>query len=184
MSRLDIAQACACAAMLIFSIGAGVSAMAYRDQAIDAQTQLRDLRARLARQQSEAATRLAELTHQRDAKQAELDTQHQQQEIADAAAQQEIARLAGELERSSVRVRIAPQPGTCGARSASASGDAAATAGAGAADAAQTYGLLPAANSRRLGAVIAEAETINAAYASCRARLLISACADANPVEP
>lgn len=147
----------------------------YRNQLRHKADELQQLQALVTAQNQHAQTELQRLTAERDAAQAKADTQHQQQEKADAQAQQEIARLNSELERGGpVRVRIvhAPQPATCGPGGGGAPGHPAASADPGAADAAQAYGLLPERNSRRLGAVIAEAETINAAYASCRARLL------------
>ncbi|MEG2046096.1 MAG: hypothetical protein RR100_04535, partial [Comamonas sp.] len=105
------------------------------------------------------------------AKQTELNDFQKTQEKKDEAATLEITRLAGELEHRPVRVRIVTQPAQCGSGGGGTQGDAAASAEAGAGNPAQAYGLLPESNSRRLGAVIAEAETVNAAYASCRAQL-------------
>lgn len=144
----------------------------YRDQVKARDVELRRLSAAIERQNSEAEQALATLTEQRDTAQAALDAAYQQQEVADAAAQQEIDRLRGDLEQRPVRVRIVPQPAACGPDSGGAAGDAPTAADAGAADVAPAYGLLPESNTRRLGAVIAEVETLNAAYASCRAQLM------------
>ena len=116
--------------------------------------ELQQLQASVAAQNRTATAELARLTLERNAAQAQLDQVYQQQEKADDQAVQEIARLTGELEQRPVRVRIVASSTT-----------------ASAADTTQAYGLLPESNSRRLGEVIAEAETINAAYASCRAVL-------------
>lgn len=144
----------------------------YRDQAAANAKELKALQGSVQHQNDLAKVKLDELTRQRDAKQTELDNFHKTQEKKDEAAKLEIARLAGELEHRPVRVRIVPQRAQCGSGGGGSQGEAAAGAEAGAGDSSQTYGLLPESNSRRLGAVIAEAETINAAYASCRAQLL------------
>jgi len=144
----------------------------YRDQVKARDVQLERLSADVERQNADAAQTLATLTEQRDTAQAALDAAYQQQEVADAAAQQEIDRLRGDLEQRPVRVRIVPQSAACGPGGGGAAGDAPAAADAGAADVAPAYGLLPESNTRRLGAVIAEVETLNAAYASCRAQLM------------
>ena len=133
--------------------------------------ELQQLRASVAAQNRTAEATLARLTLERNAAQAQLDQVYQQQEKADDQAVQEIARLTGELEQRPVRVRIVASSAACGAGRGGSEGDRATSAAAGAADATQAYGLLPESNSRRLGAVIAEAETINAAYASCRVAL-------------
>ncbi|MBV8249114.1 MAG: hypothetical protein JO200_11765 [Comamonas sp.] len=133
---------------------------------------LKQLQDSVATQNHAAEAELERLTAERNAAQARLDQQYQQQEKTDAQAVQEIARLTGELEQRPVRVRIVSQPAACGAGRGGTAGHTAAADDAGAADAAEAYGLLPESNSRRLGAVIAEAETINAAYASCRATLI------------
>lgn len=160
------------AALLMLCLLLAWAASHYRNQSLASATQLHELSAAVEHQKREAARTLATLTAQRDAKQAALDTAHQQQEKADATATLEITRLQSELATRPVRVRIAPQPATSGQRCHGTAGDTATGADHRAAHAAQTIGLLPEPNSRRLAAVIAEAETINAAYASCRAQLL------------
>ena len=146
----------------------------YRNQLRHKADELQQLQALVAAQNDQARTTLERLTTERDAAQAQVDTQHQQQEMADAQARQEIARLHSELERSGpVRVRISAQPApACGPGGGGAPGHPSAAADPGAADAAPAYGLLPAANSARLAGVIAEIETLNAAYTSCRAQLM------------
>lgn len=133
--------------------------------------ELGQLRASVAAQNRTATAELERLTAERNAAQSQLDQVYQQQEKTDAQAVQEIARLTGELEQRPVRVRIVASSATCGPGSGGPSGHQTTTSDPGAADAAQAYGLLPESNSRRLRAVTAEAETINAAYASCRAAL-------------
>lgn len=144
----------------------------YRKQAHTNATQLTELRAAVAAQNQTAARQLEELTRQRDARQAQLDALHLAQEQHDAETTQQIARLEHELATRPVRVRIAASPAACGPGGAGAADHATAHPDAGAANASETHGLLPAGNAARLGAVIAEMETINAAYASCRSRLL------------
>ncbi|MFU3870169.1 hypothetical protein ACM7G7_26340 [Pseudomonas aeruginosa] len=129
-----------------------------------------ELVGQMKRQNREAADKLAELTAQRDMKQAALNKQAADRERKDADAKAEIARLAGELRDRPVRVRIVPAAG--GGCSGGAAGDAAGTAEAGAGDAASAYGLLPEENSRRFNDSLSEVETLSAAYNSCRARLI------------
>ncbi|MEG0936557.1 MAG: hypothetical protein RSE32_08045 [Comamonas sp.] len=143
----------------------------YRDLAAANAKELKTLQGQVQHQADLAKLKLDEITRQRDAKQTELNDFQKTQEKKDEAATLEITRLAGELEHRPVRVRIVTQPAQCGSGGGGTQGDAAASAEAGAGNPAQAYGLLPESNSRRLGAVIAEAETVNAAYASCRAQL-------------
>ena len=159
---------------MLLALALAAATTHYRRQVTARDVQLDSLSAAIERQSLHAAQTLATLTTQRDAAQAALDAAYQQQEVADAAAQQEIDRLRGDLEQRPVRVRLATPavPAHCGGGSGSAPSNAPAAAHAGAADAAPAYGLLPAANSARLGAVMAEIETLNAAYASCRAQLM------------
>ncbi|MBS3021399.1 hypothetical protein DJFAAGMI_04171 [Comamonas sp. PE63] len=135
-------------------------------------TELQQLQGSVATQNRIAKAELERLTVERNAAQARLDQLYQQQEKTDAQAVQEIARLTGELEQRPVRVRIVPQPAAGGAGGCRAAGEQAASTDPGAADAAEAYGLLPAANSARFAGVIQEIETLNAAYASCRSLLL------------
>ena len=143
----------------------------YRDLAATNAKELTTLQDQVKHQNDLAKLKLDEMTRLRDVKQTELNDFQKTQEKKDEAAKLEIARLAGELEHRPVRVRIVAQPAQCGPGGRGTPGDAAAGTEAGAGDPAQTYGLLPERNSQRLGAVIGEAETINAAYASCRAQL-------------
>lgn len=172
MHFLDTVQRWAVAVLVLLCLALSWAADHYRKQVTARDAQLERLSADVERQNAAAAQTLATLTTQRDTAQAALNTAHQQQEVADAAAQQEIDRMRGDLEQRPVRVRLVPQPAACGTGRGGPAGDTPAAPNAGAADAAQTHGLLPESNSRRLGAVIAEAETINAAYASCRGQLM------------
>lgn len=147
-------------------IATGFACQHYRQQAAE-------LRAEKNAADLAATALLDDMTQRRDQLQQRLEKLHSEQEKRDEQAQLEIARLAGELEHRPVRVRIVPAPGTtCGAGRSGTGSTGPAGAGHRAADPAQAHGLLPDANTQRLAAVIAEAETINAAYASCRARLL------------
>ena len=130
------------------------------------------LEARLETQKAEAKTKLDQLTAERDQKQQELDRLHAEGEKRDASAQKEIARLGTELANRPIRVRIVAQSAGSGGGGGVAGASKAEGANAGDGDAAEAYGLLPEGNARRLGEVIREAETINAAYASCREALL------------
>lgn len=160
------------AVLLLLSLALAWATDHYRNQVMAMDVQLERLSGEIKRQNADAAQILATLTAQRDTAQTALDAAYQLQEVADAAAQQEIDRLRGDLEQRPVRVRLVPQPAACGPGRGGTAGHAPAVADAGAADAAPAYGLLPESNTRRLGAVIAEVETLNAAYASCRAQLM------------
>lgn len=159
----------ALAVVLCFALSFGFKH--YRQKAQTVGHELQQLQASVAAQNRTATAELERLTTERNAAQARLDQIYQQQEKADVLAVQEIARLTGELEQRPVRVRIVASATSCGAGRCGPKGDRASSAAAGTADETQAYGLLPESNSRRLGEVIAEAETINAAYASCRAVL-------------
>lgn len=172
MHFLDAVQRWAVAALVLLCLALSWAADHYRKQVTARDAELGRLSAAIERQNAQAAQTLATLTAQRDAAQARLNILFQQQETADAAAQQEIDRLRNDLEQRPVRVRLVPQSADSRGSGSGAAGNACAAAHVGTADAAQTHGLLPAGNSQRLGAVIAEVETINAAYASCRARLM------------
>lgn len=130
---------------------------------------LENLKGQVQQQNEQAEKTLSDLTIDRDKKQAALDAQAKQQEETDNAAKLEIARLASELERRPIRVRIVTESGVC---SGSAASDTATGTEAGAGIASSASGLLPESNSRRLRAAIAEVETLSAAYSSCRISLL------------
>lgn len=159
----------ALAVVLLFALSFGIKH--YRQEAQTVGNELLQLQASVNAQNRTATTELARLTLERNAAQARLDQLYQQQEKTDVLAVQEIARLSSELDQRPVRVRIVASSTTCGAGRGGTTGEQASAPDPGAADTAQAYGLLPESNSIRLRAVSAEAETINAAYASCRAAL-------------
>ena len=150
----------------------GLAMTNYRDKAAQAADLLNALQRDVNTRNDEAQTKLDELTRQNQAMSVALTTLRTERESTDEANTKEIARLSGELSRRPVRVRLVPQASACGAGGGGTEGGQTAVANAGATDAASTYGLLPARNSERLARVIQEAETINAAYASCRITLI------------
>lgn len=145
------------------------SMLTYRHLYHDADQALTTLQGQVKRQNEEASAKLATLTAERNAKQAALDKAAAAQEKKDAEAKAEIARLGDELRNRPLRVRIVA---ASGGGAGSAAGDGAPAAGAGPADAGPAYGVLASENSRRLADVIVDIETLNAAYASCRAQLI------------
>lgn len=128
-----------------------------------------ELAGQVEQQIQQAERKLAELTAQRDIKQAALNKAAADQERKDADAKAEIDRLAGELRDRPVRVRVVAQAGDC---SRGAAGDASARAEDRTGDAGTADGILPPENSRRLSAALTEIETLSAAYSSCRSRLI------------
>lgn len=163
MSRLVLALAACCVLL-------SLSTCHYRDQLREANSALKHQNDAIEQQNREAAATLAQLTTQRNARQAELDRQAAEQEKKDDAAKREIARLATELEHRPVRLRL--QPGTCGASGGGAGSETTTSANAGAGNPGPETGLLPESNTRRLAGVIQEIETMSAAYAACRGRLM------------
>lgn len=133
-------------------------------------TELATVRAEVALQNERAELLLADLIAERDSKQAALQALHEAQERKDADAQLEIARLNRELEQRPIRVRyVTTSASRAGGGGSSYPSDTNFQDSPG--DGAETNGVLPEQNARRLRKVIAEAEQINAAYASCRAQL-------------
>ena len=143
----------------------------FRAKARAAHNDLAQLQKEVSDQNRTAQATFERLTGERDRAQAALKHQREEQEKTDATNVTEIARLGDELKRRPVRVRLIPGSTTCGTGGGGTQGAAATTDTPGAADPTEAHGLLPAGNSARLGVVIAEAETINAAYASCRTQL-------------
>ena len=158
------------AVLSVLTIALGCTAQHYRGELKTANVTIKALNADILRANGEAKAKLDELTRDRDDKQAQLDKRAADQEKTDEAATKEIARLHGDLERAGVRVRVVA--GVCRAGGGSAAGKAAGAAQAGSGYAGPATGLLPAENTRRLAGVIQEIETMSAAYASCRARLM------------
>lgn len=131
--------------------------------------ELENLKGKIQQQAAQAEKTLAELTKDRDKKQAVLDAQAKQQEENDHVAKDEIARLTHELASRPIRVRVVTASGAC---SGSAASDRATSTTDSAGNPASASGLLPESNSRRLRAAIAEIETLSAAYSSCRSYFL------------
>lgn len=146
--------------LLVFAVG-------YATGKSTVSGQLDRLRGQLIQQKAQAQAELDRLTAERDERQARLDQLATEQERKDAQAETEIARLADELERRPVRVRIVPG-GDC---SGAAQDRAAEDPRGGTEHPGQAYGVLPAENHRRLSAALSEVERLSAAYTSCRATL-------------
>ena len=157
-------------ALALACIALGFTSCSYRDRLIEADKRVESQATAIKTQNEEAGALLAQRTAERDAKQATLDRLAADQEKKDEAATNEIARLAGDLRNKPIRVRVVPESRTSGPSGGSAPSDAAGAATAG--DAEPATWVLPEANSRGLGEVIAEVETLSAAYSSCRALLL------------
>lgn len=120
-----------------------------------------------------AAQRLLEQrTKERDAKQAELDKRAEAQEKTDEKAVTQISDDDQRQRSAPVVVRVRDCTRDAGRGSGGAPGGAAAASGPGAEDAGAASGVLPEAGSRRLADALTEIETMSAAYASCRERIL------------
>ena len=117
-----------------------------------------------------AATLAAETTKTRSAEQA-LQKQTDSQNRKDHAHEKTVTDLSDRLRLSAGQLgRLRdPQAAGCGGGGGSTTGDPASGAGAGAADPAQAGGLLSAGLTGLLQRLTLEADTINTAYASCRA---------------
>lgn len=111
-----------------------------------------------------------ELVAAMDKKQATIDRLAQERERLDEQTSTEINRLADELDRRNVRVRVVTEPGVC---SGGADSDTAGSAGDGSESAGATSWLLPEKNTERLREALIEVEKLSAAYNSCRSHLLI-----------
>ena len=121
-----------------------------------------------------AAQLLEQRTKERDAKQAELDKRHQAQEKTDAKAVTQIAADDRRQRSAPVVVRVRDCTRDAGGSGGGAAGAAAAGTDAGAADTGAASGLLSEAGARGLAEALTEIETMNAAYASCRAHALFA----------
>ena len=159
-------------ALALACIALGFTSCSYRDRLIEADKRVESQATAIKTQNEEAGALLAQRTAERDAKQATLDRLAADQEKKDEAATNEIARLAGDLRNRPIRVRVVPESGTSGPSGGSAPSDTAGAATAGTGDAEPATWVLPEATARSLGEVIAEVETLSAAYSSCRALLL------------
>ena len=155
-------------AMVALVIGLGVTAAVYKNLYETTSLALNTVNDSIKAQNKEAARKLAELTAERDKKQAEINKAAKDQETKDAQAKSEIARLDAELRNRPVLVRIvasgqgggSPPSGTATSAQDSAGGEA------------ETYGLLPPENTRRLNEALTEVEMLSAAYTSCRQRII------------
>jgi hypothetical protein len=127
--------------------------------------------AALTKQKSQAATLLANETARVLAQQTQLQYQLQTQEVTDAQSRKTIATLAARV-RSLVddagRLRD-PNAAGCGSGGGGAHADTATGAKSGAGDASAAGGLLSQQLTDFLFAQAADADAVNAAYASCRA---------------
>jgi multidrug efflux pump subunit AcrA (membrane-fusion protein) len=166
----------ACIVALCLGHGAIVThqrngARAERDQV---KTALDTLSRQVVAQKREASEKLAKLTAERDQAQAMLNDARRAQEIKDGNNQ-----AAVDKARRDLRAAVAAggerlrdpwaESARCGGGGAGADGGPGAGAGPGARDGAQTGGLLSAELTRRLDQRQLEADTINIAYATCRA---------------
>lgn len=156
-------------AMVALVIGLGVTAAVYKNLYETTSLALNTVNASIKAQNEEAARKLAELTAERDKKQAEINKAAKDQETKDAQAKSEIARLDAELRNRPVLVRIVAASGQGGG---SPSGGAATSTQDSAGGEAETYGLLPPENTRRLNEALTEVEMLSAAYTSCRQRII------------
>lgn len=156
-------------ARLVLVVALVLTALHYRALYLATDKALEAAGAAMELQQAAADEKLRRMTVERDKRQAALDAAAQQQEVQDAAAIAHINRLQSELDSRPVWVRIVPEAGGCGG---SPAGGYPGAADAGAGNAAESTGLLPEANSRRLTAALKEVETLSAAYASCRRALI------------
>lgn len=128
-------------------------------------------KAAIDRQKIKAAETLTAETEAVHAYEAALQDAKNQQELKDATHKTTIADLSDRLRRaagSAGRLRDPHAPG-CGPSGGSAQSQAATAPGDSAADRAETGGLLSVPLSDLLGEILREADTINTAYASCRA---------------
>lgn len=126
-----------------------------------------------------ARLRLETLTAERDRLQKNLDERHRAQEIRDANHAQQIGRLERQLRLVS-RAGGGPglrdpnaAPARCGGGGGGAASDAARAPSGGAGDAPEAPGLLSLQLESLLLRLVRDADTINRAYAACRADALI-----------
>jgi len=145
------------------------STLIYRSMYITTDTALTAVNASIKAQNETSTKKLADLTAERDQKQAQLDQAAKDQEKTDASAKTEIARLDAELRNRPVLVRYVTASGKGGGSAAS---DPASSAKNSAGDAGTAIGVLPESNSRRLASALTEVETLSAAYNSCRAKVI------------
>ncbi|MDP9895369.1 membrane protein implicated in regulation of membrane protease activity [Variovorax boronicumulans] len=150
----------------------GLATWGYRTQLKATSFALATQSTAIVQQNLAAAALLKTRTAERDAKQAELNKRAEAQEKTDGKAVAQIG-ADDKLQRAApVRVRVQNCTSDAGGGGGSAAGGAAATTEAGAADPSSASGVLSKAAAGRLADALNEVETMSAAYASCRARLL------------
>ncbi|QRF60262.1 hypothetical protein [Variovorax paradoxus] len=150
----------------------GLSTWHYRGQAKTAGLALQVQNAAVVATNRAAAQLLEQRTKERDAKQAALDKRHQAQEKTDATAVTKIAADDRRQRSAPVVVRVRDCARDAGGGGGGAPGGAATAAETGAGDATAASGLLSEAGARRLADALTEIETMSAAYASCRTRVV------------
>lgn len=159
-------------ALIVAVCGLGLWAVNLADKLESEQSAHSQLIGQVEQQKAQAATDLARLTAERDAKQLALDTAYKQQETQDALAIQEIDRLNRVIANQPIRVRYVATSTGSGACSGSAGSQTAGSADDSPGHATEAYGVLSARADQRFKHVAGEAEQINAAYASCRNSLM------------
>ena len=164
MTGIYIRLAAALAAVvLLFGAWQYVDGRGYNRAAAEYTTAIND-------QKTKAAALLASETAKVHAAELALQSITQTQNLKDANHVQTLADLSDRLRRAAGpagRLRD-PHAAGCGAGGSSSGIDAATAASGGAVNATQTGGLLSAAASEFLLTIAREADTINAAYQSCR----------------
>jgi hypothetical protein len=152
----------------------GLATWGYRTQLKATSFALATQSTAIVQQNLAAAALLKTRTAERDAKQAELDKRATAQEKTDGKAVVQIA-ADDKLQRAGpVLVRVRSCTRDARASGGGAAGEGARTAEVGRADAGAASGVLPQAGARRLANALKEVETMSAAYASCRSRLMIN----------
>lgn len=117
----------------------------------------------------EAATKLKELTADRDAKQKALNQIHQDQEIKDAQAQTTIKQLHDQLLTVPIRVQYITRTSTSSGSSSTSNQTSNSADSAG--DSTTAYGVLSDLAQEQFAGALSKVETLSAAYNSCRATL-------------
>jgi hypothetical protein len=160
-----------CAGLLL-ALWAGYEAWADHQQDIGDQRATARYELALAKQRTEAATKLATVTAAVRAKELALNSFRDQQETLDAKHQATVAanarRLAAAVSLHAGQLRDPNAAAQCGGGSGSAGSADPTRADHSADDPAQTGGLFSAAATRLLQRILREADEIDDAYASCR----------------
>lgn len=118
-------------------------------------------------QNEQATAKYKQLLADNEAKQLQIDNQFKKQVTQDDQAKKDISSIVSNVAVSPIRVRYVARASRCNSDSA----DSAKTpdAAISATDTSTTDGVLPQLNSERLASAIGEIETLNAAFASCKA---------------